>query len=66
MPCERRLSIRLKRLLYALVEFKDAFHRYLPDEDVTPSQPNEFNNLAVDKGVTPKSDVTAEPTKKTQ
>lgn len=49
---------------YALVEFNDAFGRYLPPEGVTPSQPKIFNDLADDEGVTPKFDVTAEPTEK--
>ena len=49
---------------YVLVEFKDAFERYLPPEVVTPSQRSKFNDLADDESVTPKSDVTAELTEK--
>lgn len=49
---------------YVLVEFNDAFERYLPPEGVTPSQPSKFNDLADDESVTPKSDVTAELTEK--
>jgi putative DNA primase/helicase len=53
---------------YRRCQFLDGFQRYLPitpEQSVTPSQPNEINNLNADQSVTLCSGVTAEYLKKT-
>jgi hypothetical protein len=43
---------------YMLSWFEDTFARYLPPQDVTPSQTNERNDLRAGGGVTVPEDVT--------